>query len=305
MENNTTAIKISKLGKKFDKSYIFKNLSLEIQKGEVFGFLGRNGAGKSTLINTFTGINRKTEGQFWIEEILDTSLNSIKQSIGVMPDTSNLYQHMTAKEFIKYMSELKSLRYSNSEINNLLNYVGLGATGKRKIKTFSFGMKKKISIAQALLGNPSIIILDEPTSGLDPESALHIQSIIRELKNKNVTVFITSHNMSEIEKVCDRIAIMHKGKIERIGTIAQLRQEFSSKVRINVQSIPSLNQNNIPKSITKKIKILDNFTDKTIIDLANYDDIPIVLNALIIDGFKIYNFGQETVELEEIFLSIE
>lgn len=304
MKKKDIAIRLSGLGKKFNEGFIFKNLSLEIYKGEVFGFLGRNGAGKSTLINTFTGINKKSEGLFWIEEILDTSLDLIKKNIGVMPDTSNLYQHMTAKEFIKYMSELKDLKYSNSEIKNLLNYVGLGDTGKRKIKTFSFGMKKKISIAQALLGNPSIIILDEPTSGLDPESAIHIQNIIRELKNKNTTVFITSHNMNEIEKVCDRIAIMHKGEIKKIGTITQLKQEFNSKIRLNIQSIPSLNQNNIPDFIKEKIKISDIFTDKTIIDLNDYNDIPIILNTLINNGFNIYNFNQETIELEEIFLSI-
>ena len=219
------AIEVKNLEKQYQSKKVLKGINLTVNKGDVFGFLGRNGAGKSTFIHILTGITQKSKGNFEILGESDQNLDVIKKKIGVMPDTSNLYQHMKTLDFLKYMAGLKDDKRNRQGLIDLLNQVGLFNVEKQKIKSFSFGMKKKISMAQALLGNPELIFLDEPTSGLDPESSIEIQELILRLKNEGKTIFLTSHNLNEIERICDQVAIMNEGRIVKIGTVEQLKKK--------------------------------------------------------------------------------
>lgn len=302
--NTKFAIELRHVSKAFNGNVIIRNIDLQIKKGEILGFLGRNGAGKSTLMNTFTGVNKLTSGEYYILGAESKKIDTQKKYIGVMPDTSNLYQHMDAYSFMKYMGELKGVKLSKKEIDRLLKLVDLNNTQKKKIKKFSFGMKKKISIAQALIGDPKIIILDEPTSGVDPESSIHIQNVIQNLNKSGVTVFITSHNMSEIEKICDRIAIISGGEIKNIGTLQQLKQTYNPKIRISIESNPILTSEFIKKMEIDYANISNDIENKNVVVNVNtYDNIPDLLNILVKNDYKIYNFRQEEVSLEKIFLS--
>lgn len=298
------AIEVTGLKKTYSSKEVLKDLNLKVKSGEIFGFLGRNGAGKSTFIHILTGITQKTNGSFSILGEPDQNLDSIKQKIGVMPDTSNLYQHMKAIDFLKYMAALKGDKRSTKELKVLLEKVGLHNVDKQKIKSFSFGMKKKISIAQALLGDPELIFLDEPTSGLDPESGIEIQNLVLTLKEEGKTIFLTSHNLGEIEKICDTVAIMTEGSIAKVGTVDQLKRDTKESIQIHVRTSPSITKEHVDHLHATSADFIKNAQGFTILELKDEESIPELISSLTQNNFKVYEVKIETKTLEDVFMAV-
>lgn len=294
------AIEVKELKKSFGAKEVLREVNLTIERGEIFGFLGRNGAGKSTFIQIMTGITQATGGTVALLGEPADRLDAIKQRIGVMPDTSNLYHDMTARAFLNYMAGLSGVRITKQEIGRLLEQVGLSGTERQKIGSFSFGMKKKISIAQALTGNPELLFLDEPTSGLDPESAIDIQRLLLALKAEGKTIFLTSHNLNEIEKICDRVAIMAEGRIVRYGTVASLQEAMRQEIQIRIRTVPRLEPSHLPSYA----RFLSQTDDCTQLDLSTEEDIPELLVMLAEQDVKVYEVQIERQSLEEIFLAV-
>ncbi|WP_394679518.1 ATP-binding cassette domain-containing protein [uncultured Exiguobacterium sp.] len=294
------AIEVKGLKKSFGAKEVLREVNLTVERGEIFGFLGRNGAGKSTFIQIMTGITQATGGTVALLGESADRLDAIKQRIGVMPDTSNLYHDMTARAFLNYMAGLSGVRITKREIGRLLEQVGLSGTERQKIGSFSFGMKKKISIAQALTGNPELLFLDEPTSGLDPESAIDIQRLLLALKAEGKTIFLTSHNLNEIEKMCDRVAIMAEGRIVRFGTVASLQESMRQEIQIRIRTVPRLEPSHLPAYV----RLLSQTDDCTQLDLSTEEDIPELLVMLAKQDVKVYEVQIERQSLEEIFLAV-
>lgn len=300
------AIEIKNLTKQFNQKIVLDNINLDIESDQVFGFLGKNGAGKSTLINILSGNIHKTDGNFKIFDCSDYDINSIKKTIGVMPDVSNLYNNMTGIEFLMYMSKLKDSKskIDKNDINKILKMINLDGINKVKIKNYSFGMKKKISLAQAIIGKPKLIFLDEPTSGVDPESILAIHEVIKNLKMDGCTIFLTSHNLNEIEKLCSNIAILEQGKIKINGNIEKLKEDFSKNIIINI----TFNCNsNLEEKINFKefdyLKLIKVLNNKATFELDNKNSIPELVKLLVDNDVMIYSLNQESIGLEEIFLN--
>jgi len=216
------------LQKSFQKHEVVKGISLQVNEGEIFGFLGRNGAGKTTFINMLTGIVHPTGGEFHILGAHYKQLDKVKSEMGVLPDYTEFYSNDSALEHLRYFAGLQKKKVTRQQCLDVLEQVGLKDAVHVKTKKYSFGMKKKLGVAQAVIGNPQLIFLDEPTSGMDPESAIEIQQFIRSLAAQNRTVFMTSHNLSEVEKLCSRIAIMRQGVISGLGTMDELQRQFQS-----------------------------------------------------------------------------
>ncbi|WP_313491839.1 ABC transporter ATP-binding protein [Exiguobacterium sp.] len=294
------AIEVRGLKKSFGTKEVLREVDLTVERGEIFGFLGRNGAGKSTFIQIMSGITHSTGGTVALLGEPADRLDAIKQRIGVMPDTSNLYHDMTARAFLEYMAGLSGVRISKQEVLRLLEQVGLSGTERQKIRSFSFGMKKKISIAQALTGNPELLFLDEPTSGLDPESAIDIQRLLLALKAEGKTIFLTSHNLNEIEKICDRVAIMAEGRIVRYGTVASLQEAMRQEIQIRIRTVPQLSPSHLPAYA----RLLSQTDDCTQLDLSTEEDIPELLVMLAKQDVKVYEVQIERQSLEEIFLAV-
>ncbi|ALS77282.1 ABC transporter ATP-binding protein [Planococcus sp. ANT_H30] len=231
------AIETNMLNKTYGSTPVVNGISLVVERGEIFGFLGRNGAGKSTFINMLTGITHPTSGSFSLLGV-DGPNERIKKHIGVMPDYSTLFNSMSAMKHLKFLSALSGKSVSETECQHVLKLVGLENEGKKKVSKFSFGMKKKLGIAQAIIHNPSLVFLDEPTSGLDAESALHIHKLIGSLKQQGKTVFMTSHNLDEVEKICTTIAIMKDGGIVKSGTMDELRAYYRSAITVQLKHDP-------------------------------------------------------------------
>lgn len=299
-------LQTKQLTKNYGATPILKGIDLTIHQGEIFGFVGHNGAGKSTFIHTLTGILHKSSGTFNILGASDQQMNQIKPDIGVMPDITNLYNHMKGIQFLRYMGKLTGDKRSRDEYETLMEEVGLENVTKKKIKTYSFGMKKKISIAQALLGNPSFIILDEPTSGLDPESAIHIRRLIKRLQKQGKTILLTSHNLDEIDKISDRVGILSDGVINKLGTPEYLKKDIEAGCRISIRTKPALPEAAVQRLSSKldiSLSYLKEEDAYTQVQIGSEEDIPLLSRELAASDFLIYELKIASRSLEDVFMN--
>ena len=198
-------------------------LDLEVNAGEVFGFLGPNGAGKTTTMNVLLGFVPPTSGGASLFGI-DVRQPIARQRIGYLPELTYYYKFLTAEELLRFYAKIFGIARAEADrrIDQLLKRVELESARKRPIKSYSKGMQQRVGLAQALINNPDLLILDEPTSGLDPLGRMKVREIIQRLKSEGKTVFFASHELGEVETVCDRVAIIHQGELKAVGTVKDI-----------------------------------------------------------------------------------
>lgn len=206
-------------------------LDLSVQPGEVFGFLGPNGAGKTTTMNVLLGFVNATSGAASLFGV-DVRQPIARQRIGYLPEMTYYYKFLTAEELLRFYAKVFGIsrRETEQRIDRLLKLVELEPVRKRPIKGYSKGMQQRVGLAQALINNPDLLILDEPTSGLDPIGRMKVREIIQRLKNEGKTVFFSSHELGEVETVCDRVAILHQGKLMVEGRVNDLMQKYKANL---------------------------------------------------------------------------
>jgi ABC-2 type transport system ATP-binding protein len=198
-------------------------LDLEVRAGEVFGFLGPNGAGKTTTMNVLLGFVPPSSGAASLFGI-DVRQPIARQRIGYLPELTYYYKFLTAEELLRFYAKIFGLTRAETDkrIAELLKLVELEHAAKRPIKSYSKGMQQRVGLAQSLINNPDLLILDEPTSGLDPLGRMKVREIIQRLKEQGKTVFFSSHELGEVEAICDRVAILHQGDLKAVGTVAEV-----------------------------------------------------------------------------------
>ena len=203
-----------------------KGLNLTVHPGEVFGFLGPNGAGKTTTMNVLLGFVPPTSGEVFIFGV-NVREPIARQRIGYLPELTYYYKFLTAEEILRFYGKIFQIPRSllESRINTVLKLVELEHARKRPIRTYSKGMQQRVGLAQALINDPDLLIFDEPTSGLDPIGRMKVREIIHRLKNEGKTVFFSSHELGEVETVCDRVAIMCQGELKVEGSVQGLIQK--------------------------------------------------------------------------------
>lgn len=220
-------ININNLSKNYKNIKALNDVSLSIDEGELFGLLGVNGAGKTTLIKILCGLSKKTSGTVFIDGFdLDSQISNIKEIIDISPQETSVAINLTVKENLDFFANI----YNNNKkefIDEIINTFKLDEVINQKAKTLSGGYKRRLSIAIALISKPKILFLDEPTLGLDVFARRELWKIILKLKNK-ITIILTSHYLEEIENLCDKVAILSKGKLLKIGTIDQIKKETNS-----------------------------------------------------------------------------
>lgn len=227
-----TVLRIENLHKSFKTGFIpkrkkiLKGLSLEVQAGEIFGYLGPNGAGKTTTIKCILGLIFPDSGSIEIFGHPNLSLKA-KEKIGFLPENPYFYDYLTATEFLRFYSDITLVKKEDrqSQINNLLDIVGLKHAADLQLRKFSRGMLQRIGLAQSLINNPSLVLLDEPLGGLDPVGRKEMRDVIVELKEEGKTVFLSSHILQDIEMICDRVAILVEGQIINQGPLQDLISE--------------------------------------------------------------------------------
>jgi ABC-2 type transport system ATP-binding protein len=208
-----------------------KDLNLIVRAGEVFGFLGPNGAGKTTTMNVLLGFVNATSGAAFLFGV-DVREPIARQRIGYLPELTYYYKFLTAEELLRFYARIFGIPQAQADqrIDALLKLVELDHARKRPIKTYSKGMQQRVGLAQALINNPDLLILDEPTSGLDPLGRMKVREIIQRLKNEGKTVFFSSHELGEVETVCDRVAIINQGELKVEGRVAELVEKHHANL---------------------------------------------------------------------------
>jgi ABC-2 type transport system ATP-binding protein len=227
-----TAIKTENLSKDYGSIKALNNLNLEVPENIVFGFLGPNGAGKSTTVKLLTGFSHPTGGQAWVAgEKVGSSNLKLKTKIGFLPDVPAFYDWMTGYEFMNLIGGLHNLpsKEIGLRTDDLLQLVELKKAGKRRIGGYSRGMRQRLGIAQALINKPKVLFMDEPTSALDPIGRREVLELISQLK-ETTTVFMSTHILSDVERVCDMVGIVNKGNLVTVSSVSALQKKYASSV---------------------------------------------------------------------------
>lgn len=228
-------IEVQNLWKNYGSRQALRGISFSVADGEILGFLGPNGAGKSTTMNILTGCITQTGGKALINgvNILENPM-AAKKNIGYLPEIPPVYPDMTVDEYLNYVYGLKKCKFpKNSHLEEIRTLTGIEDVRKRVIRNLSKGYKQRVGIAQALVGNPQTIVLDEPTVGLDPKQIIEIRSLVKKL-GKNHTVILSSHILSEVQAVCDKIAVIDKGKLIAFDTAENLSRKLTGDKKLMV-----------------------------------------------------------------------
>lgn len=226
-------IEVKNLTKRYGDLKAVDDISFSVDSGEVLGFLGPNGAGKSTTMNIITGYISSTSGTVTVDgsEILEEPKKT-KAKIGYLPEIPPLYPDMTVRKYLEFMFDLKKVKLPKKEhVDEVMRLVGLSEMGGRIIKNLSKGYRQRVGFAQALIGNPPVLILDEPTVGLDPKQIIEFRKLIRSLGKKHTVIF-SSHVLSEVSATCDRVIVISNGKIVADGKTDELSQSLSGKKKL-------------------------------------------------------------------------
>ncbi|UNT54383.1 ABC transporter ATP-binding protein [Lysinibacillus capsici] len=284
-------IEVNHLTKKFGDFYSIQNVHLQIPKGEVFGFLGPNGAGKSTTIRHLMGFLQPTEGSCFINGLNCREASAtIQQFVGYLPGEIAFIDKMTGKQFIHFIAKLRGMNdYTHAE--ELMHFFELDASGL--IKKMSKGMKQKVGLVCAFMHHPEIVILDEPTSGLDPLMQTKFIEFILAEKNKGTTIFMSSHMIEEVEKTCDRVAIINAGKIVATETITDLKKRKSKKYMLEFQDEQELTRFLDEEYVLERIS-----STKVMITIMG--DLQEFLHTL--SNYKIIDLDVISQSLEDIFM---
>lgn len=293
------SIKVKKLSKVFGTQKALKEVSFEINKGEIVGFLGPNGAGKSTLMKILTGYITQTNGDAKICN-LDINENSIetRSKIGYLPEHNPLYLDMYVKEYLEFVANIYNVNHKY--IDEMIKKTGLLKEHHKLIGSLSKGYRQRVGLAQALIHNPEVLILDEPTTGLDPNQLMEIRSLIKEVGRKK-TVLLSTHIMQEVEAICDRVIIINKGQIVTNKTILELQKSKGNRKVITVEFDKKAEK----KELMKIGNVLDSKELKgnkyQIFSDSKFDIRPAIFEFAVNNELTVLQMNMEEQKLESIF----
>lgn len=306
-------IEVKNVTKKYGKFYAVRNINFEVKEGEIVGFLGRNGAGKSTTMNMITGFIEPTEGEIIVGgHDIDINPKRVKAQIGYMPEGTPLYYDLTVEEFVSYMAELKRIPKANRKeaVQEAIAKTGLELVRKNLTKNLSRGYKQRVSMAGAIVGNPKILILDEPTVGLDPKQVIEIRELIKSFK-KDHTVLVSSHILSEVSQICEKVIIIDKGEIIAVDTPENLERQTKEKFTVEI-TVDDMN--NKFEEVAKTLKTVDvislvetleDGSKKYSIDLKDKEDIRKELFSICAkENIIILEMKQQETSLEDAFIAL-
>ncbi len=308
---DTNVISINQLTRHFKETVAVNQLSLEVQTGEIFGFLGHNGAGKTTTVRLLNGVIEATSGK--IEVLgLDPQVDGpkLRTRTGVLTETPSLDERLTAWELLSIYAELYNVprKMIKPRIQELLTEFDLADRGKEKVAGYSKGMKQRLALARALLHKPELIFLDEATSGLDPVSAHHVNELIERMaRREGCTVFMCTHNLVEAQRLCDRVAILEHGRLVALGTPAELTRLYVRRleVELEVEEEQTEAALNLLRSMPQLIVGEPSKPNGAVLVTINRrDSIPDVLAAMVQRQIRIYRMAPHEADLEQVYFTI-
>ncbi len=286
--------------KVFGDKVAVRDLSLEVHRGEIFGFLGPNGAGKSTSIKMLLGLVKPTSGEAFVLGVRSGDVE-VRRRIGFLPENFRFYEWLTASELLHLHGRLCGVPASTlrDRVPAFIDLVGLSAHHDKRLKDFSKGMLQRIGLAQALIHEPDLIFLDEPTSGLDPMGRHLVRDIIRAQRDRGATVFLNSHLLSEIEITCDQVVFIREGEVV---TSRDMRARQEEEIRVEVRA-SKLTPESIAGLAKWDASVHENEERLTIITRSRRV-LPDILRHLVANGADVYEFAPQKTSLEELFMSV-
>lgn len=295
------ALILKDVSKTINHTPIVQSISFDVRKGEIFGLLGPNGSGKTTIFRMIVQLIKKTEGAISFRGRPDSDFEYFMRHIGVIIEGPDMYPNMTALQNLKYFTRLRSTSLKTDDLMNTLAKVGLEQAARKKVKHFSLGMKQRLGLAYSLLHNPGLLILDEPMNGLDPKGMKELRTILSDLAKQGVSILLSSHLLSEMEEICDRVAYIKKGRILGIEDMKN-RHDLGQKKLFTV----TVDHPARAKEILEREGILQvQQKDSRIIELeAEEDTIPYVIKSLAEKEILISRVSARTLSLEEKYMMI-
>src|SRR5215472_7168955 len=291
------------LTKRYNGVAVVKGISFSVARGEIFGLLGPNGAGKTTTILMLLGLSDISDGQARVlgHDPVREPL-AVKRRVGYLPDQIGFYDNLTAADNMRYMARLIGLSADEREgrIEKALDHVGLIGVANKRVATFSRGMRQRLGLAEILMKEAQIAILDEPTSGLDPQATAELLNIIRDLKNRGVSVLLSSHLLERVQSVCDRVALFNQGNIALIGTVSELgRQVLGGGFRVEVEAEGQGLAERI--AAIPGVQQVEPGGPNRLLLLADHDVRPEAAAAVVAAGGRLLRLSVEEPSLEAIY----
>lgn len=296
MTNEQSIVKVERLTKRIGSKTLVENISFEVKKGEVVGLLGPNGAGKTTLMRMMVGMIRMTEGEVWIDgQSVKQQFESTASKIGAVIEAPEFYPFLSGYENLTYFGRMNG-NVTEERIDEVVKLLGMGQVINRKVKAYSLGMRQRLGIAQALIHDPDVLILDEPTNGLDPSGIHEMRMYIKKIAHEQgKAVLVSSHLLSEVELMCDRVIIIQHGEYVATQNIQHNQSEEMETIRIRVddanKAAEMLDQDVLIKGNDLLIHVKD-------------EEIPNVIRTLLEKNIQVYRVYEERKTLEEQFLEL-
>lgn len=298
------AINLERVKKTLGKREVLKGISFIVETGDIFGYLGPNGAGKTTTIRILLGLLKADSGRL---DILgqDINLSETRREIGFVLDPDGLYDNMTAEENLEYYARIYGVSNAGEQIAKLLSGVGLRERANDRVGTYSKGMRRRLALARAIVHGPEVLIFDEPTAGVDPSGQIEVRQIILDMAHKeNKTIFLSSHNLDEVQRICNRIALIDRGEIKLYGELASLRHEMG-KGGVIIETAQAVSESLLAKiTSVPRVGLQESQGRHLFFSPQEGTEVSGIVGLLVGLGVKIEEVTRKEASLEEMYSTI-
>lgn len=313
MSSDDPVVVTENLTKKYGEFTALDRLSITVHRGQILGFIGHNGAGKTTAIRILVGLARPTSGRATIAGAdCVKQARKVKRLVGYMPDRFGSYDNMRVREYLDFFGAAFGIRRRDrvKRIDEVLDVTGSRYMQDRFVEALSHGMQQRVGIARTLLHDPEVLILDEPANGLDPEARIDMRTILLRLADLGKTLIVTSHILPELARICNQVAILHRGKLEAFGTLKEVTDQFRQNRIVEVQLAAADDIDNAVKAIAEATGSADDITPSPAEAVVRFrsdkrdEELGGILTRLVQAGVRVTQFREEAGDLEEAFLSV-
>ena len=297
-------ITLEHVNKELGKRQILKDVTMAVKQGDIFGYLGPNGAGKTTTIRIILGLLTATSGKVSLLG-QDVQVDKVRQKIGFVLEADGLYDNLSAYDNLMYYARLYDIPQPSQRIDKVLKQVGLAERGKDKVSTYSKGMRQRLALARAMAPDPEVLVLDEPTAGVDPTGQIEIRQLMLDMIHKEKkTILLSSHNLDEVQRICNRIALIHKGQIRLYGELEQFKREMGQGGLL-IETAEA-----VPQTILVELQTMPDVSVREqkdgilILNIGKTVDVSTIVTLFATRGVKIEQVKKQEASLEDMYTAI-
>ena len=297
-------ISLEHVNKELGKRQILKDVTMAVKQGDIFGYLGPNGAGKTTTIRIILGLLTATSGKVSLLG-QDVQVNNVRQKIGFVLEADGLYDNLSAYDNLLYYARLYDIPQPSQKVDKVLKQVGLAERGKDKVATYSKGMRQRLALARAMAPDPEVLVLDDPTAGVDPTGQIEIRQLMLDMIHKEKkTILLSSHNLDEVQRICNRIALIHKGQIRLYGELEQFKREMGQGGLL-IETAEA-----VPQTILVELQTMPDVSVREqkdgilILNIGKTVDVSTIVTLFATRGVKIEQVKKQEASLEDMYTAI-